>query len=161
MAQSLYAQPSDLQSVGITPAAAVRFGASAIMAQLQAASSVADSYIVSQFELPLETDPIGWDQSLVLCVCNIAAFYLYSQFGFNPSGSTADEMIERRYQEAIKWLENIRDKKVFPQWTDSSGDSDASDNAGAYIVSDPPVGFTNRGVTDDSPVVADPWGWNS
>ncbi len=147
MAQSQYAQPSDLTALALSPAAAARFGQTAISAQLQAASSLIDSYIVSQFTLPLQTDPQGWDMSLTRSTCNIAAYLLYVQFGFNPS-TPADQAIVARYNSEISWLEQVRDKKLFPVWVDSSGSATVTEEAGPYIISDPPVGFTQRGVTD-------------
>lgn len=144
MSQSQYATTTELQQLAITPAAGVRFGSTAMDAHLQAASSIADSYIASQFELPLVTDPQGWDMSLTVAVCNIAAYRLYSQFGFNPNGQNADEWIVQRYRDAILWLEQIRDKKIFPQWSDS-GSGPTEQEAGPYVDSDIPVGFTSRG----------------
>lgn len=145
MSQSQYATSAQLSSLALTPAAAQRFGATAIEAQLQAASSIADSYIASQFTLPLVTEPVGWDMSLTMAVCNIAAYLLYVQYGFNPA-ARADKFIQDRYQATVVWLEQIRDKEIFPQWTDSTGTDPVSAESGPYIESDPPVGFTNRGI---------------
>lgn len=145
MSQSQYATSAQLTSLALTPAAANRFGATAIEAQLQAASSICDSYIASQFTLPLVTEPQGWDMSLVMATCNIAAYLLYCQYGFNPA-APADKYIQDRYQSAIAWLEQIRDKLIFPNWTDSTGDTPAFIEAGPYIESDPPAGFTDRGI---------------
>lgn len=146
MAQSQYATTSDLQTLAITAAAGTRFGDTAMTAALQAASSIADSYIASQFTLPLITSPQGWDMSLTLAVCNIAAKLLYAQFGFNP-GAPGDQLVEKRYQDALDWLAQIRDKLIFPAWTDSSVNTGV-DEAGDWVISDTPVGFTSRGVTD-------------
>ncbi len=140
-----------MQLIGVTPAAAARFGSSAVTACIQAASSIADSYLASQFTLPLQTSPQGWDMSLTRAVCHIAAYFLYAEYGFNPSSANADQMVKARYDNAIGWLEQIRDEKIFPQWTDSSSSTPA---AGDYIVSDEPVGFTDRGL--DSTTI-DPW----
>src|SRR5678810_1386593 len=114
MAQSQYAELADIKLLAITSQAADRFGTPAINAALQAASSEADSYIASQFTLPLITSPQGWDMSLTIAVCNIAAYRLYSQFGFNPN-APADQLIVNRYKDAIAWLGQIRDEKIFPQ----------------------------------------------
>lgn len=146
MSQSQYATTSELQTLAITTAAGSRFGSTAMTASLQAASSLADSYLVSQFKLPLQTSPQGWDMSLTLNVCNIAAWLLYNQFGYSPM-SPGDEMVAKRYSEAIDWLKQIREKQITPQFVDSSG-SATTPAEGDYIVSDAPVGFTSRGVTD-------------
>lgn len=144
MAQSQYATSADLQSVAVTNATAGRFGQVAIDTALQAASSIADSYIASQFTLPLATSPQGWDASLTLAVCNIAAYLLYCQFGFNPA-APADKLIEERHNRALDWLGQIRDQKIFPQWTDSSGDATAPLEDGPYVRTDIAVGFTGCG----------------
>ena len=143
MAQSQYAQISDLSTLAITAAVAARFGDTAMTAALQAASSIADSYIASQFVLPLALSPQGWDMSLTLATVNIAAYLLYCQFGFNPA-APADKLIVERYERALAWLKLIADKTIFPQWVDSSPDAVGADRANQFINSDPPVGFTGR-----------------
>jgi phage gp36-like protein len=135
-----YAYKANLVSLGITPAQAARFGDDAINAQLQAASGVADGYLPSQFTLPLVT----WDMSLTLAVCQIAAYQLFCQFGFNPE-SPADQLITLQYKNGMKFLMDIRDKNVFPPYTDSSGAAESPDEAGVYVDSEIPVGFTGRG----------------
>jgi len=148
MAQSLYAQVADLTVLSITTADGSRFGDDAMLASLQAASSICDSYLVSQFTLPLQVDPQGWDMSLILNVCNIAAYLLFNQFGFAPT-APGDDLIVKRYNDAIEWLKQIRDKQIFPNFLDSSTNT-GTDEAGAFIVSDPAVGFTSRGVDNNS-----------
>jgi phage gp36-like protein len=161
MAQSQYADESQLISLSITQAAATRFGNTAVTAALQAASSIADSYINSVFVLPLQTSPQGWDMSLTLAVCNIAAYLLYNQVGFNPN-APQDQLIVKRYNDALTWLQAISDEKQTPNWIDSSGASPQSQAAGPFVVSDPPVGFTSRGATNATLFDGGwPWGWNN
>lgn len=162
MAQSTYATATEIQANSITPAVAQRFGLTAIESAINAASSIADSYIVAQFTLPLKTSPQGWDASLTLAVCNIATYLLFCQFGFNPNAA-ADKFIEDRYNRAISWLEQIRDEKIFPTWTDSGGagpGTNAALESGPYVISDQPVGFTSRGLTNTIGCNNnDPWAW--
>lgn len=82
--------------------------------------------------------------SLTINVCWIAAWLLYTQFGYNPAAPT-DELIIRRYEAAAEWLKQIRDKKIFPVWVDSGGNT-GTDEAGTFFVSDPPIGFSWRGI---------------
>lgn len=159
MAQSQYATTTQYQQLAITPAAYARFESIApdcSTSALQAASSLLDSYLAGQFILPLQTNPQGWDMSLTLACCNVAAKLQYNQFGYNP-GAPVDELIERRYDDAIKWAEQVRDKKIQPQFVDSSGTT--GDAGGDFITSDAPVGFTGRGApTSILPVPpVDPW----
>lgn len=149
--QSQYATKTDITTLAITAASAVRFGESAIEAQLRAASSVADSYLASQFTLPLQTAPQGWDMSLTRAVCDIAAYFLYCQFGFNPN-APQDALIKARYDMAIEWLTQIKNKQIFPQWVDSGSAPVGSDEGGPFVISSPPVGFGDRGI-----VAADNW----
>jgi len=144
LSQSQYATVDNLIAMGLTQATAARFGNTAMNAALQAASSFADSYIAAQFTLPLQTSPQGWDMSLTLAVCHISTYYLYTQFGFNPA-APADRLIEERYKMAIGWLTQIREEEIFPAWADSGT---GSPEAGPFVITDPPVGFTNRGLTD-------------
>lgn len=147
---SQYATTTDLQNLAITAAAATRFGSVAMNAQLQAASSLADGYIGGLFPLPLQVSPQGWDMSLTRAVCNIAAKFLYDQFGYNP-GAPVDELIQRRYNEAIDFLVLVRDKRIEPQWVpDPILSASQADPAGDFAVTDLPVGLTSRGTVDNS-----------
>lgn len=146
MAQSQYGQISDLEALSITSADGSRFGNTAMNASLQAASSIADSYLSSQFTLPLKTSPQGWDMGLTLHVCNIAAYLLFNQFGFSPV-SPGDDLIVKRYNDALDWLKQVRDGTVFPSYIDASPNP-GLDEGGDWIVSDSPIGFTSRGVTN-------------
>lgn len=85
--------------------------------------------------------------SLTMNVCWIAAWLLYNQFGFNP-GAPVDDLITKRYESSIRWLEQIRDKLIFPQWTDAAP-AGLEPEQGPYVVSDSPVGFTLRGITSN------------
>lgn len=144
MAQSQYATIAELESLAITKAAGDRFGAVAMNAQLQAASSIADGYLISQFTLPLETDPQGWDMSLTSAVSNIAAYLLYNQFGFSPM-APGDDLVVKRYDDAIAWLGLVRDKKIFPPFVDSAGSPEAFEG-GPDVITATTRGYSERGV---------------
>lgn len=157
MAQPQYADTSELQSLAITAAAATRFGSTAMTAQLQAASSIADSYLSSQFILPLQTSPQGWDMLLKLIVCKIAAANLYRQFGFMGAQAPADEAILEGEKWAMGQLDAIGKKTLTPNWVDSSGQAVDADHAGDFITSDEPVGFTERGTGVSMGSACWPW----
>lgn len=145
MTQSQYATVAQLQTLAVTQAAASQFGEPSMVAALQAASSICDGFLTSQFTLPLQTDPIGWDMSLVWATCAIAAYLLYKQYGFAPQ-APGDELIVRNYDDAMKWLKGVSDEVITPNYADSSGDPEGSDEAGPFVDSDLPVGFTTRGI---------------
>jgi phage gp36-like protein len=149
MAQSQYATTSDLQNLAITPAAYGRFGATAATAALQAASGICDGYISSQFDLPLQVSPQGWDMSLTMYTTWIAAFLLYSQFGYSPM-APADEIIESRYKKAIEWLQQIKTQEITPPWVSDPSAVSRADAAGDWAITDDPVGFTSRGTVNNS-----------
>lgn len=155
---SQYADATQIQLLALTPAAYARFESAisgspgSTIAALQAASAEADGYLTSQFQLPL----VQWDMALVRAVCCMAAKSLYDQFGYNAN-APIDQLIERRYQQAIEWLSQVAAETVTPAYIDSSGDGEP---AGLYVISDQPVGFTCRGLTN---TVGDcdggPWSW--
>jgi len=157
MAQSQYATDTEAKLLAITPAAYARFEAvspGCTTAALQAASSVADASLSSQFVLPLQVSPQGWDMGLKQAVCYIAAFNLYFQFGFNPASPDWQVMTERK-KWADAFLDGIAKKTITPIYVDSSGTSPDADRAGDFVISDDPVGFTNRGVTGALPIGTD------
>jgi phage gp36-like protein len=139
--QSQYATTAQLASLSLTPQAAARYGEAAMNASLQAASSRADTYLTSQFTLPLTS----WDMQLTRVVCDMAAFDLARQYGLNPSAPDF-KAIESLFNGSIDWLVQVREHKLTPLYEDSgSGDSPGSDEGGPFIISDAPVGFTGRG----------------
>ncbi len=148
--QSQYAQVSDITSLSLTPQAAARFGDTAITAQLQAASSTADSYLASQFTLPLQTDPQGWDMQLTRCVCAIAAFNLYRQYGLNPN-SPDFPALRSLYDDAVGWLELVRDEKLTPQYVDSGGTPGNTEEGGPFVITATTRGYSERGLSGCTP----------
>lgn len=149
MANSQYATTAQLQLLAITPAAFARFEAASAgctTAAIQAASSIADASLTSQFVLPLQTSPQGWDMALTMHVCAVAAWLLYNQFGYAPM-APGDDLIAKRYERALEWFDLIGKKTVNPLYIDSSGLTPGADTAGDFVITDSPVGFTQRGVT--------------
>lgn len=161
MAQSQYATDTEIKLLAITPAAYARFEAASpgcVTAALQAASSIADTSLSSQFMLPLVTSPQGWDMGLKRVVCFIAAHDLYFNFGFNPSSPDWQVLTERK-EWADKWLDGVGKKTTTPLYVDQRGATDGADAAGDFVVSDPPVGFTTRGETNAVAVGSCGWWW--
>lgn len=140
--QSQYAQPENLVKLSVSQGTYNDWlnepnALAIINAELQKASSDADSFLASQFDLPLQSD--GYDMALTGAVCDIAAKRLYNRFGYNFN-APIDALIENRYKEAIDWLTKISREELKPQYTDSSG-SPSSQNAGPFVLSNPGVGF--------------------
>jgi phage gp36-like protein len=119
-----------------------------ITEQLEAASREADGYIGSQYALPLEA--IGVD--LRKFVSWIAAFNIMSAIGYSPEAGQ-DNLFERNYDRAIKWLKEVRGGLVAPSGmqgaagapTTTTGGQAAA--AGPMVVSGSSRGFSTRGET--------------
>lgn len=162
MSQPQYATDIEAKLLAITPAAYARFEAvspGCTTAALQAASSVADTYLSSQFILPLQVSPTqGWDMALKMAVSYTAAFNLYFMFGFNPSSPDWQVMTERK-KWADAWFDGIGKKTITPLYLDSSGSSSDTDRAGDFVVTDQPVGFTDRGVNTGVGFGCNDWCW--
>lgn len=144
--QSQYATTDNIQALSITPAMYATFTndgqeEAPVIAQLQAASSLCDMYLSEQFILPV----LEWDMQLTKVTCDIAAYYLYVQFGFNPNSET-NKIIEQRYDKAMEWLLKVSRKELHPLYKDSDT-SPGDPAAGPFVISDTPVGFGGpRGV---------------
>lgn len=125
-----YATPADVRDPGWgLPAGALRnITDPEIQQALASASSEADSYLSSQYTVPLTgtTPPV-----LAMKVCHMAAWYLLSGKGFNPQLGM-DEAVYTRYKDAISWLKQI-----------------ASGNAALPGYSDPGSGEEGGGVGQD------------
>jgi hypothetical protein len=161
MAQSQYATDAQIQQLAITPAAYARFEAAApgcVTATLQAESSMADTFLSSQLVLPLQTAPQGWDMALTLVVCYRAAFTLYFTFGFNPASPDWQVMTQRK-EWADKWLDGVSNSIITLNYADSSGMAVDADRAGDFVISDAPVGFTDRGESGGAVTVNSVWSW--
>ncbi len=136
--QVQYASIADLVSLCLTPESAQRFNDAAMISALQFASSVVNDYLRSTYILPLKE----YDMSLKQRVCAIAAKNLFDSFGFAPD-APADAVILERYNEAIRWLEAVSKRLIWPSFIGSSNQETP------FVVSNDPVGFAtyNNGTT--------------
>ncbi len=94
---------------------------------IAAASSLADSYLSARYTLPLSE----WGYDLRRVVCHIASWDLLSRRGFDPENA-ADKAIRMRYDDAIKWLADVRDGKNTP--TDIVDATPEVEDSGPHIV---------------------------
>lgn len=74
--------------------------------------------------------------SLKQRVCAIATKNLYDAFGFNPD-APGDKVIESRYNQAIKWLEDVSKRLIWPSFVG------ATTQTTPFVTSNAPVGFAN------------------
>lgn len=125
-----YATSDDLERYGLPQSTVQTIDGADITAQLDAASSLADSYLRLHYKLPLSSPyPIA----LVEAVCRIAAFNILSVRGYNPEGDAG--MIESRYQAAMKWLQDVGAGRAAPLMV--TADQGGTTNAGGPFVVQP------------------------
>ncbi|GEM50022.1 gp436 family protein [Deinococcus cellulosilyticus] len=77
-----------------------------VMQALEAACELADSHIGMRYPVPLDPCPkVVRDRCL-----DIAIYELWSRKGISPE--SADEIVERKYTAAVKWLEQVGEGKA-------------------------------------------------
>jgi phage gp36-like protein len=99
--------------------------------QLVTASSLAEDYLQSFYDLPL----VSWPPTLEQAVCHIAAYHLTAHEGFDSAnaGSTPRKL----YEDALAWLERVS-KVGAAGIVDSSEDED---DGGPAIYTNSPRGW--------------------
>lgn len=142
-----YASPDDLQRLCLNLSFLSGVTQSERESALEAASDLIDSYLASQFTLPLKK----WGQDIVRCNCCIARYDLAVRRGYNPEAG-ADVNIRTMYEDCIRWLERIADGDATPSVIDSS-----SGGAGtAFVITSSQRGFSSRGTeTEPGPFEGD------
>ena len=113
-----YATPDDLTRLGVAAAALSDVPVPDQEAALDAASRLADSYLARRYRLPL----VSWGDDLKRAVALIAAYDLIAVRGFAPEG--ADEHLRLRYEDAIRWLEQVAKGEAEAQVEEAAGDGD-------------------------------------
>jgi phage gp36-like protein len=116
-----YAVRADLAALGLLSGALSNVPTGTQDAALLAASGVADSYLQSQYTLPLTS----WGYDLLRAVCIIAAYDLMTSRGYNPVGNV-DQNIRLRYLDVIAWLEGIASGEETPASVVDSGSGSGS-----------------------------------
>jgi phage gp36-like protein len=118
---TVYATQTDLEAVGINPSAIANIDPADIAEALAAASARVDSYLRSQYVLPLT----NFGKDIVEATCKIAAYELMAGRGFNPAAGS-DSNLRVRYEDMVGspgksgWLEQVAKGLVSPDVTDSS-----------------------------------------
>lgn len=110
-------------------------------AALDASADEANGFLRSRFFLPLATH----GAALTRHVCNMAAYDLIFQLGFNPDGG-ADPNWRLRREDAIDWLKAVSNNKITPDGM-TSGARPSVNTDGSPITGQPTV---DGSVTDDS-----------
>lgn len=108
-------------------------------------SSKADSYLRSQFTLPL----ISWDEELKQAVADRAALRMLRKRGFNPERGVDVDVLEAA-KEALLWFKEVAAGRVVPGVVDSSPAAapGQSSTGGGMIQSASQRGYSLRGTTN-------------
>lgn len=106
---SSYATITDLQRYGLPPEAIQGIADPTLQAELDAASTLADSYLRGRYALPL----ISYDVELTMQVCYIAAYNIMAARGYNPEQG-ADTIYENRWKLAVAWLRSVQRQEIHP-----------------------------------------------
>jgi phage gp36-like protein len=157
LAGTIYATTTDLTRLGLLGGALANVDSNAQTEALQYASATADSYFQSHYVLPI----LQWGYDLVGNVCAIAAWTLLAARGYAPQ-SQGDQNIRQRYEDALKWLDEVSKGIQSPiNLIDSStppspGDGEMVSRIDGFAVVTTDVrGWTDRGV--GTPVNCDWW----
>ena len=143
-----YATVQDLYRFGAPAAAFVEVSTLDQEAALEGASGTADGYLRAKFKLPLT----AVTTDLTRAVCQVAAYDLLSVRGFNPEQGS-DINVRSRYEDAIRWLEQVAKGTVTPALTDSSVDG----AGGPFVVQPQPS--SSGGLPIVTPGAPRPRGW--
>lgn len=107
---SSYASLAELYLLG-SPEESLDFAADAVkQANLDRASRIMDSYFGARYGVPL----VVFSDDVKGC-CAVIAAYLVFTWGQNPERN--DDEFRRKYEDCIKWLEDVRDGKATPAGT--------------------------------------------
>lgn len=115
---SSYCTPGDLAKLAMPTGGLAPFQTTEIVQlHLDTASDTVDSYLADQVTLPLVAP---FPLSIKMRVCQIAAYTLLVQRGYNPDVGGDKDPLEKAYDAAMVWLESISEGKIKPPLVDSS-----------------------------------------
>lgn len=109
---SSYAQVSDLLKYGLPAEAVNGIDNATLQAELDAASTLADSYLRGRYALPL----VSYDVELTMNVCWLAAYNILASRGYNPEQG-ADSIYQTRFERATAWLRDVQRQAAHPNVT--------------------------------------------
>ncbi len=145
MAVTVYATTEQLGRFGLNARALDKIDPADVAESLEATSREIDSYLRSQYTLPLMQ--VGLD--VAKCCAQMTAYDLIVTRGLNPE-LAGDDTYEKRYARSVRWLEQIAGGRAFPDITDSSaGATRGHSPAGPKVRSGESRGWSRRGTTDN------------
>lgn len=142
---TLYATRADFAQSGLPPLAYEGLDDAAIDSALVSSSEFADSYIGQRFELPLAT----WSRALTDTVCELAAYRVMCTRGFQPGAPDA-EVIEKRRDNALKWLEDVAKGRALPAYPTTKDAQSFNPQQQPQVLVSAPGGIGLSGGTSDA-----------
>jgi phage gp36-like protein len=113
-----YASVADLTLYAVPSSALAGIPVASQQAALDAQSVFADSKLRARYSLPLQS----WDVDLRRCVAILAAYDLLVVRGFNPDAA-GDSNLRMRYEDALKWLDDVERQAAHPNVVPSADQS--------------------------------------
>jgi phage gp36-like protein len=148
-----YATRDDLEAAGLSPEVVTAFDSDDVTAALVGASVFADGYLRARATVPVAAtgSPPAYPSDLVRAVAKIAAYELLAVRGYDPNTDPNPRM---RYEDALRWLEGVRDGDILPSWAASTEGARGSD--GAFVLQPSYDAATNTTAVSSTPT---PRGW--
>ena len=133
---SSYGTPADLQRHAIPAASLASVPTLEQQAAIDAQSAIADGYLSGRYVLPLT----AWGLDLAFQVCQLAEFAICTTRGIAAETESYDILRDKR-DNAIKWLEGVRDGKINPVGVVDSATPPSVDDSGAGIYTEAARGW--------------------
>ncbi len=124
-----YAEVTDLPLLGVANEALEDIEEATQEAVIAARSRFADGYLAVRYTIP-DGGLTAFTGDLTWAVVQLSVYDLISNRGYDVDGKAPD-IIRQRHDDAIKWLEAVRDGEIALVLPD---ESEASDSPGAPIV---------------------------
>lgn len=148
-----YAEIADARRLGLGARAFTDEDSRAMLANLDAASAEADSYLGNQYTLPIT----AWSEDLKAAVSKIAVYEFLSVRGLSPEPGSPDGNVKARADQARQWLRDVGRGLATP-----SGIADSTPNTPGVPGFQPAIetssqrGWSTRGTTrNPGPFVGD------
>ena len=122
---SVYATADDLANLGVANEALGSIDAGKITAVCEARSRFADGYFLAGgYEVP-DGGFLVFGTDLTWAVSQLACYDLVSNLGYTTENGNQDNL-RKRHDDALAWLEMIRDRELASPVTEDGGSSSAT-----------------------------------
>ncbi len=133
-----YATVDDLENLGVANEALSGIDDAKKEAVITVRSRFCDSYLRVRFDIP-EAGLTAFTGDLTWAVCQLACYDLVSNLGYTTDKDNQDNL-RKRHDDAIKWLEMVRDGDI----AGPVDEEDTASTAAPVVVSTRPRCWTSR-----------------